>query len=86
MLFEVELGSLCFLFAWMIKVDTVVDALACYLTLNSGINILFTCSHNLFCVHSFYLYVVQSFAFRNDSIFFTSDKLFFFSILITFLH
>lgn len=85
MLFEVKLGSLCFLFAWMIKVDTLVDALACYLTLNSGINILFTYSHNLFLC-PLYLYVVQSFAFGNDSIF-TCDKLsFFFPISITFLY
>lgn len=55
----------------MNKVDTTVDALPCYLTLNSSVNILFTC-HNLFYVsfvHSFYLHVVQSFASRNDQIF-----------------
>lgn len=67
MMFEVKLGSLCCLLAWMIKVDTVVEALACYLTLSSGINILFTCSHYLFfffffSVGSFYLYAVHSFA------------------------
>lgn len=86
MMFEVKLGSLCFLFVWMIKVDTVVDALACYLTLNSGINILFTYSHNLFFVSAHFTFMLFSHLLKGMIRFLPVMSFFFFPISMTYLY